>query len=202
MLKNTISIDPNVVMYTHSRIRPIFTGCGGRLEDTLLDIVENRLRVEDLPPITVIENEGNYFSLNNRRLYVLRQLRSQGLLTNNSVQVHLKPALEREKKKYTPENCVMEAKIMIEHSWENVNETSAEPSTTTSTPVVAPARLVIPLTMRNCKIDDSVLRSLKDLKKLLEKGKKKAVASQLDEWVMNGLLSDAQLVFVNSELGI
>ncbi len=91
---------------------------------------------------------------------------------------------------------------MIEHSWENILNSTDEPSTAT-TPTVVPARpKIIPLTMRNCKIDDSVLRALKDLKKLLEKGKRKAVASQLDEWVMNGLLNDAQLVFVNSELGL
>ena len=212
--KNTMDIDPMVIMFTHSRIRPFFTGCGRRIEDTLLDITEGRTVVEDLPLITVIENDGYYYSLNNRRLYVLKRLRVDGLLVNNVVKVHIKTALEREKKKYTPENCVLEAKIMKEHDGNEEEQKQCEGSesqshqpitsfnqTTTTTKVSSKS---VPLSLRTCKIDPLILRALPDLKKQLggKGNKRKQVLSQLDEWCMSGMLSEDQRIFVDSELGI
>ncbi len=225
--RNIIDIDPQSVMFTHSRIRPFFTGCGRRIEDTLLDITEHRISVEDLPLITVIENDGHYFSLNNRRLYVLKKLRTDGLLPNNSVKVYIKTALEREKRKYTPEHCALEARIMNEHSTTSAEESESTTSSSTTKPSAdiepaldnsvevatsskpsskppAATKSTAPLTLRTCKIDSSVLRALPDLKKqLTAKGnKRKAVLSQLDEWSMSGMLSEQQREFVDSELGI
>mgnify|MGYP001489250266 CR=1 FL=1 len=52
------------------------------VKDTLADIVAGRLKVEDLPLITVMSGSPDggapYFSLNNRRLWVLKQLRERG----------------------------------------------------------------------------------------------------------------------------
>ena len=107
-----VEIDPNDVYFTHARIRPFFTGCGRRVEDTLLDITEGRLTIMALPVITVIANGGAYFSLNNRRLYVFKKLREQGVLT--AIKARLKGALDREKERYTPSRCSMTARIMME----------------------------------------------------------------------------------------
>ena len=114
-----IDIDPECIRFTHARIRPFFTGCGRRIEDTLADIISAKISVNDLPKITVILNEGTYFSLNNRRLYVLKELRSRGLLKGNTIGARLKVALEREKDKYKVDRCSMSAKIMRESAAED-----------------------------------------------------------------------------------
>lgn len=110
-----IDIDPDCIRFTHARIRPYFTGCGRRVEDTLADIIAGRMSIEDLPKITVILNQGTYFSLNNRRLYVLKDLRLRGLLPGNVIAARVKEALEREKDRYKIERCSLVARIMKEN---------------------------------------------------------------------------------------
>ena len=117
-----IDIDPISIRFTHARIRPYFTGCGRRVEDTLADIIGGRLSIYDLPKITVILNEGTYFSLNNRRLYVLKELRSRGLLEGNTIGARVKVALEREKARYKESNCSLVAKIMREGGIEKADD--------------------------------------------------------------------------------
>lgn len=71
-------------------------------------------------PETDDDNDGRgrwYFSLNNRRLWVLKRCREEGLLldTNNMVLVRLRHAKsEAESKRYTIDNCALEAKVMKE----------------------------------------------------------------------------------------
>lgn len=61
------------------------------------------------------ENGPTYFSLNNRRLWVLKRCREEGLLENNSVKVRVRlPKSDAEAARYSIENCVLEAKIMKE----------------------------------------------------------------------------------------
>lgn len=123
--KAEVDVDPLSVRFTHSRIRPVFTGCGRRLEDTIQDLVDEKLTPDQLPMITIIENNGFLFSLNNRRLYVLKHLRRLGLI--DTVRCFKKVALERERLKYTVENCVLEARIMLEHNTqENGNRVSID----------------------------------------------------------------------------
>jgi hypothetical protein len=111
-----VHIDPAKVRFTHSRIRPFFSGCGRRVEDTLADILEGRIRFEDLPFITVVAMDGDdvYFSLNNRRLWVIKQLKARGFL--ETVPVRIKPAAESRKlrEKYTIERCSETAKFLYE----------------------------------------------------------------------------------------
>ncbi|GMK56114.1 hypothetical protein CspeluHIS016_0211700 [Cutaneotrichosporon spelunceum] len=133
-------MDPDTIYFTHARVRPVFTGCNKRIQDTLDEIVAGTTKITDIPYITVIENferppgedsdaeeeeeeEGGrkrrkggggrkgkakkevgeatpfYFSLNNRRLFLFKTLKERGLLDTVTVQV--KPALERERTKYT-----------------------------------------------------------------------------------------------------
>jgi hypothetical protein len=111
-----VNVDPITLRFQHSRIRPFFTGCGRRVEDTLKDIQEGILKVEDLPLITVVRGgDGSLVSLNNRRLYVLKKLREEGRLANNEVKVRLKPALARELERYTKDRCSLNATVMREH---------------------------------------------------------------------------------------
>jgi hypothetical protein len=118
--KNELEIDPRIIRFTHSRIRPFFTGCGKRVEETLDDLINHRVKIADIPPITVIpvknqKQEVIYYSLNNRRLYVFKSLATMGLLEGNMIRVRVKEALEREKERYQEDRCSLHATIMKEH---------------------------------------------------------------------------------------
>lgn len=75
-----IEIDPSLVYFTHSKIRKQFSGCGKALQETLDEIVTGRTKVEDLPLIRVIYDGSRHYSLNNRRLWVLKELHKMGKL--------------------------------------------------------------------------------------------------------------------------
>lgn len=51
-----------------------------------------------------------YVSLNNRRLFMFKKLRAMGVI--ETIPVQLKPALAREKVKYTRQNCALNARLM------------------------------------------------------------------------------------------
>jgi hypothetical protein len=58
-----------------------------------------------------------YFSLNNRRLWVLKRCREEGLLQDNQIAVRVRPPKSTsETSRYTVENCALEAKLMRETS--------------------------------------------------------------------------------------
>jgi hypothetical protein len=64
------------------------------------------------------ENDGKgpwYFSLNNRRLWVFKQCREEGLLPDNTIAVRVRqPKSLGEVERYTVENCAVEAKFLRE----------------------------------------------------------------------------------------
>ncbi|KAL7540381.1 hypothetical protein ACHAXR_010074 [Thalassiosira sp. AJA248-18] len=118
--EDLIYVCPSRVRFQHSRIRPFFSGCGRSVVETLEEIREGRLDPGALPPIQVIigpdENDGLgpwYFSLNNRRLWVLKQCHREGILDNISVRVRT-PKSGAEAERYSIENCALEAKFMRE----------------------------------------------------------------------------------------
>jgi hypothetical protein len=56
-----------------------------------------------------------YFSLNNRRLWVFKRCREEGLLENNVILVRVRePKSGSEEDRYTVENCAVEAKFIRE----------------------------------------------------------------------------------------
>jgi hypothetical protein len=126
--KDTIFVDPSTIRFTHARIRPFFTGCGKRIEDTIQEIIDGKVSVTDLPLISVIENDGDLFSLNNRRLYVFKYIQTLGLLPNNTIECFSKPALEREKKRYIASRCALQAKIMMERDVKDGGNSEGEGS--------------------------------------------------------------------------
>jgi hypothetical protein len=115
-----LMVDPARVRFQHARIRPYFSGCGRSVLETLEEIRQQKISPSDLPPIQVIvgpETEDGpwYFSLNNRRLWVLKRCREEGLLPNNQIYVRVrKPKSEQEGARYSLQNCALEAKIMPE----------------------------------------------------------------------------------------
>ena len=68
-----------------------------------------------LPTITILENDSFYFSLNNRRLYVLKELRKKGLIPNNHIKVRIKQANMQEATRYVASKCSLNASIMKEY---------------------------------------------------------------------------------------
>ena len=52
--EDSMDVDVNHVRFTHSRVSPLFTGCGLPLRTTLDDIVSGRTLVTALPLITII----------------------------------------------------------------------------------------------------------------------------------------------------
>jgi hypothetical protein len=177
-----IWVDPARIRFQHSKIRPVFSGCGRSVVGTLDEIRQGSLHPSDLPPIIVIlgrrnvdndhdhdddcddhddddpedelqserstkgrknrdkgrhnrqkkqkpnrlannddtvddSNNVEYFSLNNRRLWVLKRCREEGLLanTNHKIQVRVRePKSKAERERYSVKNCVLEAKIVPE----------------------------------------------------------------------------------------
>eukprot|EP00569_Conticribra_weissflogii_P000245 CAMPEP_0171354782 /NCGR_PEP_ID=MMETSP0878-20121228/44883_1 /TAXON_ID=67004 /ORGANISM="Thalassiosira weissflogii, Strain CCMP1336" /LENGTH=276 /DNA_ID=CAMNT_0011860765 /DNA_START=406 /DNA_END=1236 /DNA_ORIENTATION=- len=119
-----INIPPSRIRFQHSRIRPHFSGCGRSVVDTLEQIRRGNLSPLDLPPIQVLvgpdENDGLgpwYFSLNNRRLWVLKRCEEEGMLDrfNGMIPVRVRvPKSRAEVERYTIENCATEAKFMRE----------------------------------------------------------------------------------------
>lgn len=253
--KGTVELDPSVIRFTHARIRPFFTGCGKKIEETIKEIVEGVTSITDLPLITVIENDGSYFSLNNRRLYTIKHIQSLGLLKDNMISVYLKPALEREKKRYTPERCALQAKIMperekgdreddgsesdadvagdgaTEEKASSVTQSNSEENTKSDDvdPAVSPTNVSNSAIASGSKapkkkgpgassaaarstdsapakmataLPGEVSKELKELARLVSKGKRKAVLSQLDEWEIAGLLNEAQRDFVLLSIGL
>lgn len=78
---NTIEIDPNVIYFTHSKLRKQFSD-GKFVEETLKEVIDGNLKVEDLPKIKIMYDPTTerYISMNNRRLWVFKQLSSLGKL--------------------------------------------------------------------------------------------------------------------------
>jgi hypothetical protein len=88
--------------------------------------------VDDIPRITVISDpDGNFFCLNNRRLYVFKEVGKLGLLEGrtprNTISVRLKPAVPREQKKYSTATCSLKCALMREKghsSLDNADDTN------------------------------------------------------------------------------
>ena len=119
-----ILVDPSRIRFQYSRIRPYFSGCGRSVISTLDSIRNGELSPNDLPPIQVIigpVDEGGeklwYFSLNNRRLWVLKRCAEEGLLEHQSGKIWVRvrePKSPKERERYTLEHCAVEAKFIRE----------------------------------------------------------------------------------------
>ncbi|KAJ3024394.1 UNVERIFIED_CONTAM: hypothetical protein HDU68_008218 [Siphonaria sp. JEL0065] len=92
-----MEIDPEIIFFTHSKIRKNFSGCGRLLTDTLEQIRSGQLSVSDLPLIRVIFDGTKYYSMNNRRLWVMKELKKSGHLS--TVVVELRPAVSNSEKR-------------------------------------------------------------------------------------------------------
>ncbi|CAI9741457.1 Hypothetical predicted protein [Octopus vulgaris] len=85
-MPSSMELRPSEIRYTQCSIQPKFSG-GASLQKTVNDIVAGRIKIEDFPPITVAPHEGNYHSLDNRRLWVFKRLEDRGRCSKIKVKV-------------------------------------------------------------------------------------------------------------------
>lgn len=176
-----IDVDPALVYFTHARVRPLFSGCGRRLEDTLNALLSNSMDIDALPVITVLFGAGGgggdlLFSLNNRRLWVLKELRRAGKLT--TVRVRSKEALPRERERYTRDRCSLTATLMggsgsAKDGQETEQEDEQMPKPRAST-----------LTVKD--LTPTIVKQIKTLRKKLESGKERDVQASIDDYIDAG----------------
>jgi len=78
---NTSEIDPSIIYFTHSKLRKKFSD-GKLVEETFKQVLDGIVKVEDLPKIKVMYDPSTerYISMNNRRLWVFKQLNALGKL--------------------------------------------------------------------------------------------------------------------------
>ncbi|KAL4484833.1 hypothetical protein ABPG74_020010 [Tetrahymena malaccensis] len=93
--QQTTDLDVGVIHFTHSKIRGQFTGCGKMLEETLKEIKEGTTKIDDIPRIKVIYDGNRYYSMNNRRLWVFKQLHAEGLLKTVPVYLEAEKATSK-----------------------------------------------------------------------------------------------------------
>ncbi|GMH50708.1 hypothetical protein TrRE_jg776 [Triparma retinervis] len=109
-------LDPDKIRFQHSRVKSHFSGCGRSVLGTLDDIRQGTTEVADLPPIQIIIGDVNeeggvwYYSLNNRRLWVIKQLKKEGLVER--VGTRARRFRGKEPRRYCIEKCVLEANLM------------------------------------------------------------------------------------------
>lgn len=109
---DVVQLDPSLIYFTFSRIRPLFS-CGRTLHSTLEQIMNGTLTPQDLPLLCVFtDGAGRYYSQNNRRLYIYKQLQEEGKLRTVPVRLRPLPQTKRMSHKYSPSKCSLTAKVM------------------------------------------------------------------------------------------
>ncbi len=92
-------LNPDIIYYTHSKIRGRFSGCGLTIEETFNQIVNKQIDITSIPKIKVFTDGINYYSENNRRLYLFKKCKQFGLL--NEIEVVIKPIKRPIKNQYS-----------------------------------------------------------------------------------------------------
>ena len=84
---NLVEIDRSIIYFTHSKLRKKFSD-GKIVEETFKQVLDGLVKIEDLPKIKVMYDptSDRYISMNNRRLWVFKQLNSLGKLPTIMVQ--------------------------------------------------------------------------------------------------------------------
>ncbi|RNC55962.1 hypothetical protein TcCL_ESM06520 [Trypanosoma cruzi] len=109
-----VEIDPATVYFTFSRIRPTFS-CGRTIASTLDQFLRCEVTPNDLPLLCVLTDKaGRCYSLNNRRLYLYKELKERGVLETVPARLRRMPDTRRMREKYTPEKCALRATLKRE----------------------------------------------------------------------------------------
>jgi len=183
-----------------------------------------------LPTITILENDTFYFSLNNRRLYVLKELRKKGLIPNNHIKVRIKQANMQEATRYVASKCSLNASIMKEYKKsdnsnnnngddDDVSDDNNEDNNTTNNKsdddnnndrrnqtIQEYSKLKnnkkVSDNDDNVNLDPKIASSLKGLMKLIDRGKNQQVEQQIATWILSKQINEKQKRFIMDEIGM
>lgn len=72
-------LDPREIRFTHDSISFCFRS-GAQLDTVIKSILDGQVSHEEFPPLEVTQVDGKWYSISNRRLFVLRVLASRGLV--------------------------------------------------------------------------------------------------------------------------
>jgi len=103
-------MNPLNIYFTHSKISPIFTGCSKTILETYNEIKENPIVLNNIPIIKVYFDGKNYYSENNRRLYLFKLLANEGIINNIPVRIEVLKGKKQEK--YQKNTYTLNAKIV------------------------------------------------------------------------------------------
>ena len=73
-ISGCLYLAPSQIMFSHDDIGPVFSNGKYSIKDTFLSLQRGHLDPGDLPPMKVVQHQGSYVSINNRRLAVFRLL--------------------------------------------------------------------------------------------------------------------------------
>jgi len=73
-------MDPLNIYFTHSKISPYFSGCSKSIIDTYYEVIKDPSTLLKIPVIKLYYDGSNYYSENNRRLYLFKLLRKNNLI--------------------------------------------------------------------------------------------------------------------------
>lgn len=158
-----LAVDPARIRYQHSRIRAHFSGCGRSVISTLESIQSGQCSVDDLPPIQVLQGPDQwYFTLNNRRLWVLKQLRHGGYLEHrnppNTVLVRVRePKSKSEKERVSTSLILVVLFVCLVADTDHIVIclTTTRNNATTHITLLY---FVIQYTLENCSVDAKFMR--------------------------------------------
>lgn len=107
-----IRLDPSRIYFTNSKIRERFAH-GKPIQETLDELIQGQITVDHIPKIRVIYDAVNdrYFSLNNRRLWVFKQLHQMGRLSE--VEVELRTPTSRSEARFCANTLNLTAKVTM-----------------------------------------------------------------------------------------
>mmetsp|Transcript_48528 Transcript_48528/g.155767 ORF Transcript_48528/g.155767 Transcript_48528/m.155767 type:complete len:299 (-) Transcript_48528:218-1114(-) len=77
-------LNPHEIRFTHNSISLCFRS-NATLDTTIQNILQGELSHEEFPPLEVVRHDNNWYSISNRRLFVLRVLATRGLARQVSV---------------------------------------------------------------------------------------------------------------------
>ncbi|GMI55689.1 hypothetical protein ScalyP_jg5008 [Parmales sp. scaly parma] len=129
-----LQVDPLNVRFQHSRIRPNFSGCGRSVQHTLDILREGTGSLDDVPVIEIIdprdlpdevnfEEDGSpvFYGLNNRRLWVMKRLREEGLVETIGVRTRVCKS-DKERATYTISSRSKKATFVREKAFKVVEK--------------------------------------------------------------------------------
>ena len=114
-----MTLSPSVIFHSHSRLDNVFSGCGRTIEQTIRDCLTGRTTPDHIPQICVLQlppvesdpGAPRFVSLNNRRLYVYKELLRLDKLKSGVITVRLRMATKKEAEKYRKQTLVPQARI-------------------------------------------------------------------------------------------